>query len=82
MDVLDGKAVVVTESGEDITACFLQGGEEALRLALLLGVREAILKERSPSCGVTQVHREAGLAKGMGVATALLVRNGIEVRGI
>lgn len=82
MDVLDGKAAVVTERGEDITACFLQGGEEILRLALLLGVREAVLKERSPSCGVTQIHRETGLAEGMGVATALLVRSGIEVRGI
>lgn len=82
VDVLDGNAAVVTENGRDVTAHFLRGAEEVLRLALSLGTREAVLKERSPSCGVTLVHRETGPVKGMGVTTALLKRHGVKVEGI
>ena len=82
MDVLDGNAVVVTEGGRDVTAHFIRGAEEVLGLALALDTREAVFKDRSPSCGVSLVHRETGLADGMGVTTALLVRHGIEVEGI
>jgi uncharacterized protein YbbK (DUF523 family) len=81
-DVLDGNASVVTEDGRDVTPHFLRGAEEVLSLARSLGAHKAVFKERSPSCGVTQVYRETGLAEGMGVTTALLVRNGIEVEGI
>ncbi len=82
MDVLDGNAFVVTEDGRDVTQHFLRGAEEVLRLARSLGAHRAVFKDRSPSCGVTQVHCEAGLAEGTGVTTALLARHGIEVKGI
>jgi uncharacterized protein YbbK (DUF523 family) len=79
--VLDGAARVVTESGEDVTAAFRRGAERALDLARAAGVEEAVLKERSPSCGASRIHREGELADGAGVTAALLARAGIRVRG-
>lgn len=81
-DVLDGKARVVTEEGEDVTAQFIRGAQEVLNLAVALGVRKAILKEKSPSCGVALTQQETGLTEGTGVTAALLARHGIELVGI
>jgi len=49
---LDGVARVETEQGEDVTDCFLRGAREVLRVARLVGAGSAVLKARSPSCGV------------------------------
>lgn len=78
-DVLDGKARVISAEGADNTEAFLTGAQAALQRALECGAREAILKERSPSCGVTSIYRDGGLGAGQGVLAALLVRNGIRV---
>jgi uncharacterized protein YbbK (DUF523 family) len=80
--VLDGKARVVTDAGTDVTAQYLQGASEALRLARLFGTRRAILKERSPSCGCTLVHRDGAWRPGSGVTAALLRREGIVVESL
>ncbi len=80
MGVLDGTGKAVTvESGQDLTASFLRGAWECLRIARLYGAKAAILKEGSPSCGVTRVHSGGGKAGGMGVAAALLAREGIKL---
>ena len=42
---------VVMNDGRDVTAEYRRGAEEALRLAALYGCTNAVLKERSPSCG-------------------------------
>lgn len=70
-EVLDGKARVVNESGEDVTENLVKGAEEALKIAKLFSVREAIVKAGSPSCGCGE-NRD-------GVATAMLKRNGVRV---
>ncbi len=77
--VLDGSARVVTESGGDVTAQFVRGAEEALELARAVGATRAILKDRSPSCGCRSVTLDGELCPGMGVAAALLARNGITI---
>jgi len=79
-DVLDGKARVVDEDGTDRTAEMVRGAEEALRIARLAGADEAILKERSPSCGVRAIVRSGDTVAGSGVAAALFARAGIPVR--
>ncbi len=76
-DVLDGKARVIDVDGTDRTDAFIRGARAALELALAGGAREAVLKERSPSCGVTSVYRGDVTGPGQGVFTALLARNGI-----
>jgi uncharacterized protein YbbK (DUF523 family) len=80
--VLDGAGRVRTRDGDDATEAFLRGAELALRTARQSGVRMAVLKDGSPSCGSAYVYdgsfggrREAGA----GVTAALLRRSGIEV---
>jgi len=81
-DVLDGRARVVDSDGRDVTAAFIAGAQEALRLAHLVGATDAILKESSPSCGTHLIHDGSftGIRRaGQGVTAALLRRNGIRV---
>ena len=47
---------VISRDGADVTAAFELGAERALTAALATGCREAILKARSPSCGVGEVY--------------------------
>ena len=42
---------VISKSGKDVTAVFVKGASEALRLCQFFGIRTAVLKEGSPSCG-------------------------------
>lgn len=77
--VLEGRARVVNVMGEDVTDAFLRGAREALALCRLLGIKKAILKERSPSCGVRQVWIGDELKEGRGVLAALLEQAGIEL---
>src|SRR5690554_4481874 len=51
-DVLAGRARVLDKSGRDVTEAFVRGAEAVLRAARESGARLAVLKERSPSCGV------------------------------
>ena len=52
-DVLCGKAKVVNKAGEDVTAQYVKGAEIVLELCKKYGVTEAVLKEKSPSCGAS-----------------------------
>jgi len=73
---------VITESGRDVTGNFKKGAEEVLKLAKLLGIKEAILKQKSPSCGCGKIPDGSfskRTIKGDGVTAALLKKNGINV---
>jgi len=73
---------VFTKNGEDVTSKFENGAEEVLKLAKLYNIKEAILKQRSPSCGSGKIYDGTfsnTLIKGDGVTTILLKRNGIKV---
>jgi uncharacterized protein YbbK (DUF523 family) len=53
-----------------------------LKIAKLLGIKEAILKQRSPSCGCGLIYDgtfSGRVIKGNGITTALLQKNGIKV---
>jgi uncharacterized protein YbbK (DUF523 family) len=74
---------VVDADGADRTAEFLRGAEEGLRLAALLGCREAVLKSRSPSCGSGEVYDgtfSSTRVPGDGLFARLLKAHGITVR--
>ena len=47
---------VLSRSGEDVTDAFEHGAKRALDAAHAAGCRAAILKARSPSCGVGEVY--------------------------
>ena len=51
VEVLAGKAAVITTEGEDVTEAFVSGARQALALVERHGIRIAILKANSPSCG-------------------------------
>ena len=80
--VLAGGARVVDAQGNDVTAQYLRGAREALKLARLSGATKAILKARSPSCGSARIHDgtfSGTLKDGSGVTAALLRQEGIQV---
>jgi len=81
-EVFSGKAVVVSISGEDVTKLFIKGAQRTLEVARREGVELAVLKSRSPSCGVREVYDgtfSSHLIPGSGVTAYLLSREGIEV---
>ena len=80
--VLDGLLPVLTIEGEDVTAAFVAGAEQALALVREHDIRLAVLKARSPSCGNLENYDGsfAGVrVPGEGVTAALLSREGVRV---
>lgn len=51
--VLAGLGQVIDDTGRDVTGHFLSGAGRALELVRSEGIRVAILKEGSPSCGTS-----------------------------
>ncbi|GAB6162435.1 hypothetical protein JCM12298_15940 [Desulfothermus naphthae] len=73
---------VFTRSGKDVTQNFIQGAKETLYIAKLLGIKRAILKQYSPSCGCGKIYDGSfsrKIIKGDGVTTKLLKEEGIFV---
>ena len=81
-EVLDGRAAVITTDGADVSAEFLSGAYQALELVQKHGIRVAVLKANSPSCGnlLTYDGTFSGVkVSGEGVTAALLRRYGVQV---
>lgn len=79
-EIKEGK--VITKDGLDVSSEFKKGAEETLKLAEKHNIKEAILKQRSPSCGCGQVYDGTFSEKvidGWGITADLLRRNGIKV---
>ena len=82
VEVLAGKAAVITTEGEDVTEAFVSGARQALALVERHGIRIAILKANSPSCGnrLTYDGSFRGVkVEGQGVTAALLTRAGVQI---
>lgn len=78
-DVLAGKGQVISDSGQDMNEIFCRGAKLSLQVARLSKCQKALMKERSPSCGVHQVYLGQDRIAGAGVTTALLLQKGFEV---
>ncbi len=81
-DVLDGRAEVMNEKGENVTEAFVKGASETLMLARLYDCSIAILKAKSPSCGCGQIYDGSFshiVKEGSGVCAELLTDAGIIV---
>lgn len=75
---------VVTRDGRDVTEAFARGAREAEKIALACGCRCALLKERSPSCGLGRVYDgtfTGTLTRGDGLCARLLSQRGLRVLG-
>jgi uncharacterized protein YbbK (DUF523 family) len=77
--VINGTGVLCTEAGQNVTTNFLTGAEQSLQIAQLTGCTAAILKQRSPSCGVNFIYLGQQIIAGQGVTTALLAQHGISI---
>ncbi len=79
---LSGDGRVLSQNGEDLTQFYQDGAQRTLELCRENGVKWAILKEKSPSCGVHRIYDGSftgNLVDGCGITAALLKQNGIEI---
>jgi len=81
-EVLAGRAKLINTHGRDVTENYIRGAEEVLRIARQLGVTEAYVKSRSPSCGAGHIILNGKPCEGNGVCTALLLQHGFEVHEV
>lgn len=73
---------VINRDGVDCTSYFEDGAKQCLNLCLKHNIKRAILKERSPSCGVKCIYDgsfNGNLISNNGFTTRLLVNNNIDV---
>ena len=70
LNVLQGKAQVCTKEGDDVSASFIKGAQEVLKIAKSQTIKGVCLKARSPSCAVSGT---------TGVTAALLKQNGFKL---
>lgn len=84
-DVLDGRARVLAENGEDWTDGMIQGAHAMLDVARQNNVVLALLLDVSAACGSQVIYdgnrnaQDKRHQKGPGLCAALLIRNGIPV---
>jgi uncharacterized protein YbbK (DUF523 family) len=74
---------VRTRDGVDVTDAYRRGAAATVALARAMGVREAVLKARSPSCGCAQRYDgtfSGRLVDGEGVTAEALRAAGVAVR--
>lgn len=80
LDVLQGDCRVINKNNMDVTLNFVAGAQQVLRIIRMIPVSAAILKERSPSCGVYEIYDGTflhSIRKGQGVTSSLLRKQGI-----
>lgn len=65
--------------GREVTRELEAGARLADLFATEAGATRALLKEKSPSCGVSQVYSESGLVDGEGRFTARLRKRGLPI---
>jgi len=80
--VLQNKISIQNKLGQDVTKEFILGAQKALELVQEHHIEVAILKERSPSCGSSEIY-DGNFNKqtipGAGVTTSLLRQHGVRV---
>ncbi|MBN1968824.1 MAG: DUF523 domain-containing protein [Candidatus Delongbacteria bacterium] len=79
-EIIDGR--VFNKSGIDMTENFLRGAKYTLEMASSLGITEAVLKSRSPSCGSNIIYDgtfSGNKIAGDGFSARLLKDNKIKV---
>ena len=78
------KDKVITKDGRNVTDQYQKGARETLKIVNICGCKQAILKEKSPSCGCGKIYDgtfSTTLINGDGITTRLLKENGIKVMG-
>lgn len=79
---LNGERQAVTADGRDVTAAYQKGISLTLEIVRRFHIKLAVLKDRSPSCGVHRIHDgsfNGGLIDGTGLLTEALLQEGLTV---
>lgn len=77
--VLDGNGTIHNSAQSDVSRQFIYGAQQALKVAKICHCKLALLKERSPSCGVHSVYRNKEKVAGQGVTAALFSQQSLSV---
>lgn len=75
---------IISSAGDDFTEQYIKGSDKVLEICKKHGVKKALLKQNSPSCGTTHIYDgtfSGKLIEGEGITAKLLRENGIEVMG-
>lgn len=84
-DVLDGNAIVITETGKNITEGMIDAAKKMLEIAQLNDIEIAVMMDVSAACGSQVIYKGHRLSPnpqyqiGMGVCAEMLTRNGFKV---
>lgn len=81
-EVLAGQARVMTRQGTEVSAKYIRGAEQTLKIAQTVDPELVVFKSRSPACGVGAIYDgnfSSRLKEGDGVAAALLKRHGFKI---
>ncbi len=73
---------VRTREGDDVTPCFENGARLALEVVMEEGITLALLKEKSPSCGVLRIYDgsfSGTLIPGRGLTSQALAQAGLSL---
>ena len=76
---------VMDRDGADRTEAFRRGAQAVLAAVQAYGATEALLQNRSPSCGLGWIYDgtfSRKLVQGSGITAQMLAENGIQVIGI
>jgi uncharacterized protein YbbK (DUF523 family) len=76
------QASVITASGKNVTGKYIRGAAAVLANAKRLGIKEAILKSKSPACGVGRIYDgrfSDTLKDGDGILASMLRREGFKI---
>ncbi|WP_286234095.1 DUF523 domain-containing protein [Thalassotalea sediminis] len=74
--------LIIDTSGKNVTDAFVKGANQTLDICKKHGIKYALLKESSPSCGSNTIYDgsfNGTKIPGQGVTAALLQQHGIEV---
>ena len=81
-DVMSGKAKIKDKTGKDVTNDIVTGVLYAVAAVKKMGIKKAILKTKSPTCGMGKIFDgsfSGKLIDGNGILTAALLKEGVVV---
>ena len=79
--IINNESFILNNKGIDVTSNFIEGAKISLKEGLKEGVEIAILKSKSPSCGIEKIYDgsfSGVLKKGNGFFAHLCQKNGID----
>ncbi|MDL2211637.1 DUF523 domain-containing protein [Erysipelotrichaceae bacterium OttesenSCG-928-M19] len=82
-DLVKQQIKVINKDGQDYSQAFIAGAQIILKQILDNNIKEVILKDNSPSCGVNYIYDGTFSNRKIskpGVLTSLLIKNEIKVR--